>query len=354
MKFVDEITLTAHAGRGGDGVERWHTSRRQQKGGPAGGNGGRGGDVVVRAVRDLGLLGKYRGNTHFRAQDGKAGGKSSLYGSDGAPVVIDLPVGSVVTVRNAHASPRVSSASSEGGNTNRNQQNETQQTHAPKAEHTIELLSEGQEYVVLRGGAGGYGNEHFKSSRNTAPKQTTPGKDGEHGTLEVELKVIADVGLVGLPNAGKTSLLNALTNAKGKVGNYAFTTLDPNLGELYGYIIADIPGLIEGAAGGKGLGHKFLKHISRTKTLIFCISVEQEDPKSTLKTLFAELNAYDPQLLSVPRIILLTKSDLVDSKILSSLVADFSDVAPVVASISIFDQASVKAFSNTLTQMLSA
>lgn len=320
MKFVDEIVLETIAGNGGDGVVRWHQSRNNPRGGPAGGNGGRGGDVRIRAVRNNSLLSKYRGNTLFKAEHGGAGGKSSLYGLDGEDVVIDLPVGSIV--------------------------------HLKEKGKTFELLKVGEEYTVLKGGVGGLGNEHFKSSTNVSPEQFTKGKSGERDFLEIELKLIADIGLVGYPNAGKSSLLNALTNAKAKVGDYAFTTLDPNLGDLFGYIIADIPGIIEGASEGKGLGHKFLRHINRTKTLIFCISVEQDDPISAFRALMDELLKHDGEMKKIPFVVALTKTDLVSEEMLIKMSASLNEVTDKVYLLSIYNDDSLKAFTDSIISFL--
>ncbi len=329
MNFVDEIKLECVAGNGGNGVVRWHNSRNNPKGGPAGGDGGRGGDVRIRAVRDISRLGKYRGNTLFEAGHGEGGGKSSLHGADGKDVVIDLPIGSIVRLLKKSTDARLH-----------------------KKDNEFELLTEGEEFVVLKGGVGGLGNEHFKGSKNVSPKESTEGRSGERDVLQIELRIIADLGLVGYPNAGKTSLLNALTNAKGKVGNYEFTTLDPNLGELFGYIIADIPGIIEGASEGRGLGHKFLRHISRTKTLIFCISVEQDDPKLAFTTLMDELVKFDYALQDVPFVIALTKTDLVDSDTVNAAKASLESISERVYPVSIYDEESLKSFADSSLSFL--
>ena len=208
--------------------------------------------------------------------------KDSREGKNGEDVFIDVPVGSVITDMR------------------------TGEKH--------ELLKEGETVLLLKGGAGGYGNEHFKGSRNVRPKECTPGKEGEKGEFFIEVELIADAGLVGLPNAGKTSLLNALTAADRKVGNYPFTTLETALGTLYGYVIADIPGLIEGAAKGKGLGHKFLRHIKRTRALIHCVSLENESPANAYESVRRELAAYHSALAEKPELVLLTKKDTVSER----------------------------------------
>ena len=319
MNFVDEIDLEVISGDGGGGVVRWNQTRRNQKGGPNGGDGGRGGDVLIKGVRDSSLLGKYRGNTLFSAGHGGNGGQNSLHGEDGEDKIILLPIGSIV--------------------------------HLKEKGTTFELMNE-EEIVVLKGGRGGLGNEHFKSSRNVTPTESTEGKSGESDVLEIELKLIADLGLVGFPNAGKSSLLNSLTNSRAKVGNYAFTTLDPNLGDLFGYIIADIPGIIEGASEGRGLGHKFLRHINRTKALVYCISAERDDQIAAFRALLGELVKYDPLMEKLPFVILLTKTDLVSGEERNDMMKELKTLSDNVYSMSIHDEASVKTFSDNIVSFI--
>lgn len=322
MAFVDELTLHVKAGRGGDGVVRWRHEKGKEFMGPSGGNGGRGGDVYVRAVRDIGILARYRHLREFEAENGQFGMRDSKYGKNGEELVIDLPVGSVVTDLSN--------------------------------EKKFQLLTEGEKVLVAKGGRGGLGNEHFKASTNVSPKESTPGKEGEEKDLYVELELIVDAGLVGLPNAGKSSLLNELTNAQAKVGGFMFTTLEPNLGDMYGFILADIPGLIEGAAEGKGLGHKFLRHIKRTKMLLHCISLESEDVEAIYQTVRKEIELYGEGLSEKPEAIILTKTDLSDEERLVTAVEKMRTHGKHVFSVTVYDDASVKRLKEGLVKLLRA
>jgi GTP-binding protein len=328
MAFIDEIKIYAEAGRGGDGVVRWRQEKFIPRGGPSGGDGGRGGDFFVLAVRDVNMLSKYKAKKQFIASRGEDGGNKSLHGKNGEDFVLELPIGSVITNL--------------------------------ETEEAWSLLEEGQKILLLRGGYGGFGNEHFKSSTNTTPQECKPGQDGEKGDFKIELELFADIGLVGLPNAGKSSLLNSITNAEAKVADYAFTTLDPNLGDFYGYIIADIPGIIEGASEGKGLGIKFLRHIKRTKMLTHLVSFENSNMVKAYKEIRKELEAYDKKnklendgLSKKDEIIVLTKTDVVeDVKFIAKKVKEFEKLGKKVFSLSLYDDKSVKYFKDELMKIL--
>jgi len=321
MAFVDELTIYAAGGKGGDGVVRWLHLKGKEYSGPAGGNGGDGGDVFIHGVRDIGLLARYRGEKMFKAGDGAPGASASMHGRRGNDFIIDLPVGSVVT---------------------------NQET----GEH-FELLEEGDKKLVLKGGRGGAGNEAFKSSVNRRPLESLPGARGEEAELHIELRLIADAGLVGLPNAGKTSLLNSLTGAGAKVGAYAFTTLDPNLGVLFGYVLADIPGLIEGASDGKGLGFKFLRHISRTRLLLHCVSLEEENPMAVYRTVRDELSRFDDgSLAEKPELIILTKADTRSPEEIKRIGKEFKALGREIITVTILDDSSVKELQDALVRAL--
>lgn len=319
--FIDEIKFFAKAGHGGNGVVRWRREKFIDKGGPNGGDGGRGGDIYALAISDIHLLSKYKHKKEFEAEDGADGEGGSRHGRDGNDLIIEFPVGSIIT--NIESGSKVS------------------------------LDKEGQKELLLKGGVGGYGNEQFKSSVNTTPEKATNGKTGEQGNFKIELELFADVGLVGLPNAGKSSLLNTVTNAQAKIGNYQFTTLDPNLGDFYGYTIADIPGLIEGASSGKGLGIKFLKHIKRTRILVHLIALDNEKPMQVYKEIRKELGVYDKNLLEKEEIIILTKTDLIDDKKkIEKIKKEFNKLGKPVFTLSLYDDESIKNLIDELVKLL--
>lgn len=320
MAFLDEITITATAGKGGNGIVSWRREKFIAKGGPNGGDGGQGGDVFIKAIRSLRVLDQYRSKKDFFADNGVGGGSRGFKGANGEDLYIEFPIGSKIT--------KIATG------------------------EVFELTKEGQEIKILRGGAGGYGNEHFKSSTNQAPQEATPGKDGEVSELHIEVSLIADVGLVGFPNAGKSSLLNTLTNATAKVGEYPFTTIDPNLGDLFGYIIADIPGLIEGASGGKGLGFTFLRHITKTKIILHLVSFEQEDPMKAYETIRSELETFGKGLTEKEEIILLTKTDVTNTEIVEKTKKQFETLGKEVFTITLFDDEQTKVFRDSLVHIL--
>lgn len=322
MAFIDEMKIHMKAGDGGNGVERWLNQKGKEFGGPAGGDGGKGGDVYARAVRDVHILSKYRHQKEFSAERGGDGGEKSLHGASGDDLVLDLPIGSII--KNIDNGEEFS------------------------------LLKEGDKVLLLRGGRGGYGNEHFKSSTNRAPKEHIPGAKGKEADFSIELQIVADIGLIGLPNAGKSSLLNVLSRAQAKTADYPFTTLEPNLGEFFGFIIADIPGLIEGASEGKGLGHKFLRHVRRTKMLAHLVSLENENPLAVYETVRKELSAYDEVLVNKREIIILTKTDTVSSAYVAEVTKIMKKARPdsKIFTISILDDENMKSFKDEIVKIL--
>jgi GTP-binding protein len=287
--FVDYVKLDLKSGNGGKGSAHLHREKYVAKGGPDGGDGGRGGHVVVRANPNLWTLYSFKFTRHFVAGHGGDGGKSRSSGAQGKDVYIDVPLGTVV------------------------KDSETEAV-------LFEMVDPGQERVVLEGGKGGLGNWNFKSSTNQTPRYAQPGMSGQAMKVILELKVLADVGLVGFPNAGKSTLLAALTAAKPKIADYEFTTLKPNLGivsyrDYRSFVMADIPGIIEGAAQGKGLGHYFLRHIERNSVLLFMIPADMPDVKKTFDILMSELKTYNPELIDKDFVVALSKCDMLDEEL---------------------------------------
>ncbi len=300
--FVDQVKVSSQAGSGGRGCVSFRREKFVPKGGPDGGDGGRGGDVILRADRHVDNLANLFYEPIIKAKNGGHGMGKKMAGRTGANKVVKVPIGTIVWQAEEQKRPVSSS----------------EQPAIP----IVDLISDGQEFVLCRGGAGGKGNVHFKSSRNRAPRQYTEGEEGENGTFLLELRTIADAGLVGYPNAGKSTLLRKISAARPKVAAYPFTTLHPIVGvmELPGYrraTIADIPGLIEGAHRGLGLGHEFLRHITRCRTLVFVIDVagsEGRNPIEDLQNLRREIDLYDPALSSRPWLVVANKMDLTDAE----------------------------------------
>ncbi|MBP7666201.1 MAG: GTPase ObgE [Burkholderiaceae bacterium] len=300
MKFVDEATIDIAAGNGGAGCMSFRREKFIPFGGPNGGDGGRGGSVFAVADRNLNTLIDYRYARRHEARNGEAGRGSDQYGAAADDIVLRMPVGTIV--RDA----------------------ETEEVLA-------ELLEPDVPVLLAKGGDGGFGNLHFKSSTNRAPRQKTPGWPGEQKKLKLELRVLADVGLLGLPNAGKSTLITAISNARPKIADYPFTTLHPNLGVVRAgpersFVVADLPGLIEGAADGAGLGHLFLRHLQRTRLLLHVVDMapfDGADPVALAKGIIKELRKYDEALYEKPRWIVLNKLDMVPTEDRAALVKDF-------------------------------
>ena len=320
MAFIDELKVNIKAGTGGNGVVRWRHLKGKEYSGAAGGDGGKGSNVYAKAVRDVSILARYKNTKNFEGENGEDGMKDSKHGKSGKDLIIELPIGSVIT--------NLSTG------------------------RKVHLIKEGETILLLKGGNGGYGNEHFKASTNVTPKQSTKGKPGEEADFLIELELIADAGFVGLPNAGKSSLLNELTKAKSKVGSYAFTTLEPYLGDMEGFILADIPGLIEGASEGRGLGHKFLRHIKRTKIILHCISAESENIENDYKTIRKELDNYDAELSKKKEIVILTKTDLTDSKSIDKAIKKISKENSDILSVTVYDNESIKELKDSLIKII--
>jgi len=320
--IVDDVKITVKAGDGGNGMVAF--SKIKFVKGPTGGNGGTGGNVWLEGSADLGALKQFRFKKDYKADNGE-NGKSGLHdGSRSDDLTLFVPVG---TVCHHLSEPK----------------------GYPK---DIEITKIGQRELIAKGGHGGRGNWSFRAATNTTPRQSEPGTPGEYFELRLELKMIADVGFIGLPNAGKSSLLNELTKANVKVANYPFTTLEPNLGTYYDLILADIPGLIEGASTGKGLGTKFLRHIERTKVLFHLISAESQNSMTDYKTVRHELETYGDLLLNKPEYIFLSKTDTTDNETILKIKEEFSKINKEIFPISIINPEEIDSVKKILNKII--
>ncbi|MFI1745328.1 GTPase ObgE [Thalassobellus sediminis] len=301
--FVDYVKMYVSSGKGGQGSAHLHREKYITKGGPDGGDGGRGGHVILKGNSNLWTLLHLKFKKHIRAGHGGSGSKSRSFGADGEDMYVDVPLGTVV------------------------RDTETN-------EIIFEITDDGEEKIIAQGGKGGLGNWHFRSSTNQTPRYAQPGMPLEERHITLELKVLADVGLVGFPNAGKSTLLSVVTSAKPKIADYEFTTLKPNLGiveyrDFQTFVMADIPGIIEGAAEGKGLGHYFLRHIERNSILLFLIPADAEDVKKQYDILLDELRRYNPEMLDKERIIAISKSDMLDDELKAELKVELDNELPI-------------------------
>lgn len=297
--FVDYVKIYAASGKGGKGSSHLHREKFIEKGGPDGGDGGRGGHVIIRGNKNLWTLFHLKFLRHVKAGHGGDGGSSRSTGADGEDKFVEVPLGTVVKDKET-------------------------------GEVLFEITDDGETKILAKGGKGGLGNWHFRSSTNQTPRYAQPGIPGEEVDIILELKVLADVGLVGFPNAGKSTLLSVLTSAKPKIADYPFTTLKPNLGivayrDFQSFVIADIPGIIEGAAEGKGLGHYFLRHIERNSTLLFLIPADAEDIKKEYDILIDELRRYNPEMLDKDKLIVISKCDMLDEELQAEMKTQLDD-----------------------------
>ncbi len=294
--FVDYIKIYASSGKGGRGSAHLHREKYITKGGPDGGDGGRGGHIILRGDKSMWTLFHLKFKRHFRAESGGDGSASRSTGRDAADIIVPVPLGTII--RDADTDTVLH-----------------------------EITEDGQDIILLEGGKGGKGNWHFKSSTNQAPRYAQPGIEGKDGWFRIELKILADVGLVGFPNAGKSTLLSVITAAKPKIADYAFTTLKPNLGIVehrnhQSFVVADIPGIIEGAAEGKGLGHYFLRHIERNSALLFLIPADSDDIQKEYDILLNELKKHNHELLDKDRLLAISKSDMLDDELKEEIKAE--------------------------------
>lgn len=291
--FVDYVKMQVASGNGGKGSAHLHREKYVPKGGPDGGDGGRGGHIIIRGNQNLWTLLGFRYKRHFKAGHGEHGSKNRSTGADGTDIFLDVPLGTVVRDSDSN-------------------------------EVLFEITEHGEEKIAAEGGKGGRGNWHFKTPTNQTPRYAQPGIPGQEKHLTLELKVLADVGLVGFPNAGKSTLLSVMTSAKPKIADYEFTTLKPNLGivkyrDFRSFVMADIPGIIEGAAEGKGLGHYFLRHIERNSILLFLIPADSTDISQEYEVLLNELRKYNPELLDKNRLVAISKSDMLDDELIGEM-----------------------------------
>lgn len=301
--FVDYVKMHVTSGNGGQGSAHLHREKYIAKGGPDGGDGGRGGHVIIRGNSNLWTLYHLKFKKHFRAGHGEHGSKSRSTGADGEDAIVEVPLGTVV--RNTETNDII-----------------------------CEITEDGEEKIIAEGGKGGLGNWHFKSATNQTPRYAQPGLPLEEKHITLELKVLADVGLVGFPNAGKSTLLSVLTAAKPKIADYEFTTLKPNLGiveyrDYQTFVLADIPGIIEGAAEGKGLGHYFLRHIERNSVLLFLIPADAKDILNQYEILLDELRRYNPEMLDKERFIAISKSDMLDAELKAEMKSELDKSLPI-------------------------
>ena len=310
--FVDYVKICCRSGKGGAGSKHFHRDRTTAKGGPDGGDGGRGGHVILRGNKQIWTLLNLKYRKHVIAENGDPGSANLKTGKNGKDEILEVPLGTVAK-------------------------------DAETGEFICEITSDGEEIVLLQGGKGGLGNNHFKSSTNQAPRYAQPGESGKEEWKILELKVLADVGLVGFPNAGKSTLLSVVSAAKPEIANYPFTTLVPNLGivayrDHKSFVMADIPGIIEGAHKGKGLGHRFLRHIERNAVLLFMIPADSDDILEEYQILLNELGQYNPDLLDKERILAITKCDLLDDELMTELKDEFPKDVKIVCISSVSQQ----------------
>jgi GTP-binding protein len=318
--LIDEVKIKITAGKGGDGSSSLRHDGQTAKGGPDGGNGGNGGSIYFIGVTDLSVLSVFRYKKALKAEDGINGSKQNMYGRNGKDLSIQVPLGTRITDL--------------------------------KTKRQYEINDITTPVLVARGGVGGRGNNEFKSATNQTPRYAENGTFGQEKKILLELRLIADIGLVGLPNAGKSSLLHELTNASPKIGDYPFTTLEPNIGMMGNIGLADIPGLIEGASSGKGLGIKFLKHIEKTKLLLHCIDAVEMEPLKNYTVIRNEFSTYNPLLLEKKEVILLTKTDKVDKKTLDNREKQLKTLNKDILFVSIYDLDSINSLRKYLVQSL--